>query len=228
MSEIMDFLRITIESIILAIGYPGIALIMFTENVFPPIPSELVMPFAGFLVARGEMTLVGILIAGTGGALLGAVALYYVGMWADEPLIRAFVRRWGRWFLVGEDDLDRALAFFEKYGEAVIFFGRLIPLIRSLVSIPAGMNRMNMPRFLGLTLLGTLIWNTFLGVAGMVLGQNWPRILLLVDRYEEVWLALMALGIIYFVVKRVMDMRQKGGELVTLAASADEQTVVEK
>lgn len=223
MAAILDFIRVLIENIILTMGYPGIALVMFAENIFTPIPSELVMPFAGFLVADGKMSMVGILFAASIGVVAGALVIYYIGVWADEPIIRGFIRRWGKWFFVSEDDLDRALAFFDRHGELVVFFGRLIPIIRSLISLPAGMNRMTMPKFLLFTTLGSLIWNVFLGVAGYLLGSNWERILEITDRYEKVWLILMALAVVGFFAKRLYDARRQAAKVVVPApGEADE------
>ncbi|MCA0352235.1 MAG: DedA family protein [Chloroflexi bacterium] len=208
MSEIMDKVQAIITAIITALSYPGIALVMFAENLFPPIPSELVMPFAGFIVGKGEMNLVAVLLAGTIGAVLGALALYYIGMWADETIIRRFIRRYGKFFFISEADIDKTLGFFAKYGEIVVFTGRLIPLVRSLISIPAGMNRMPMGRFLLWTTFGSLIWNGILTYAGIVLGSQWENVLGLVDRYEKVALGIIALGLIWFVVNRVLKVRR--------------------
>ena len=219
MAEILEFIRITIESIIQTMGLPGIALVMFMENVFTPIPSEIVMPFAGFLVERGEMSMVGILASSTIGVLAGAVLIYYIGVWADEPIIRAFIRKYGKWIFVSIDDLDRVMGFFGKYGQAVVLFGRLIPIVRSRISLPAGMNRMNMGRFLLFTTLGSLIWNTLLGTAGYVLGANWEQVLEITDRYEKVWLVLMALVVVGFVVRRIISIRAARAAEVAPAAN---------
>ena len=148
MAAFLDNLRIIIENIILTLGYPGLAAVIFIENIFAPIPSEVVLPFAGFLVASGKFTFIGILFWSTLGAILGAIVLYYIGLWADEPIIRAFTRKYGRFIGVSEKDIDRSMKFFDKHGQVVIFFGRLIPLVRSLISLPAGMNRMSLPVFL--------------------------------------------------------------------------------
>src|SRR5688572_23275867 len=134
MTELMETVRIWIEQIILTLGYPGIALVMLIENLFPPIPSEVVMPFAGFLAQQGKLNLAGAIIAGTIGSVAGAVVLYYIGRWADEPVIRRFLRRWGRYVTITEEDLNQVLRVFHKYGQPIVFFGRLIPIIRSLIS----------------------------------------------------------------------------------------------
>lgn len=208
MSEIMVQVQAWIEAIITTIGYGGIALVMFAENLFPPIPSELVMPFGGFIVARGEMNFFAVLAAGTIGAVLGGLALYYIGMWADEVIVRRFVRRYGRFFLISESDMDRTLEFFDRHGQKMVFFGRLIPLVRSLISIPAGMNRMPLGRFLVWTTVGSVIWNTILTYAGFKLGQNWESVLGIMDRYEKVALGLIALGLVTFIVMRIMKWRK--------------------
>lgn len=193
MAEILDLLSVGIEHIIETLGYPGIALVMFIENIFPPIPSEVVMPFAGFLVAdNGQFTFAGVLFSGTLGSVLGAVMLYWIGAWADEPVIRAFVRRYGRYMLLDERDLNRALSVFERHGELIVFVGRLIPLIRSLISLPAGMQRMPFGRFLLFTVLGSMLWTGMLSYAGFMLGENWEEVLTIIDRYQFITLGVLS------------------------------------
>jgi membrane protein DedA with SNARE-associated domain len=206
-AEVLEQVRVWIEAIILGLGYLGIALVMLVENLFPPIPSELVMPFAGFLAGRGELSLAGILIAGTVGSVAGAVALYYVGYWAGEPLVRPFVRRYGRWFLLTEADLDRAMGAFTRYGDAIVFSGRLVPLIRSLISLPAGMQRMPFGRFLLFTTLGSTLWNLALTLAGLTLGVYWERVLDLISDYQKFVLAGLSIALIVFIVSRLRSMR---------------------
>lgn len=206
-SGILEQLEVWIRSIIEALGYPGISIIMFTENIFPPIPSELVMPLAGFTTVTNpeRFSFVGIVVAGTIGSVLGAVVLYYIGMWANETIIRRFVRRWGRWFLLSEKDIDRALGFFDKYGPFVVFFGRLIPIVRSLISIPAGMNRMPLITFLIFTTAGAAIWTTLLAYAGVLLGENWREILDIIDRYQTITLVVIVVLVVIFIVWKLMS-----------------------
>lgn len=209
MGGLMDQVRDWIQVIMQALGYPGIALIMLVENLFPPIPSELVMPLAGFLVADGTFSFPGAIIAGTLGSVLGALALYYIGMLAGEPLVRPFFRNYGKWFLLSEDDLDRSLVVFRQHGDIMVLLGRVIPLIRSLISLPAGMNRMPLPRFLLLTTLGSAVWTTLLTVAGYILGANWERVVEFISQYQRLVLGALALGVIIFVVRRVMQLRAR-------------------
>lgn len=194
MAELLEKLALLIQDIITTIGYPGITGIMFTESVFPPIPSELVMPFAGFLAGRGELNFVGVFLAGVLGAVLGALLLYYLGMWAGDAVIRRFIARYGRWLTLSEADYDRALRFFSRYGEWVVFFGRCIPIVRSLISLPAGAERMPIPRFLLFTVLGSAIWTGLLTYAGMILGENWKQILVFMEQYQD--LTMLALGLV--------------------------------
>jgi membrane protein DedA with SNARE-associated domain len=198
-----------IEQIILAMGLPGITIVMFAENLFPPIPSELVMPFAGFVVGQGKASFLPVWAAGTFGAVLGAVVLYYIGRWADEPIVRRFVRRFGKWFLLSEADLDRVLLAFARHGEAIVFFGRLIPIVRSLISLPAGMQRMPMGKFLLFTTLGAAIWTAVLTAAGVILGANWDQVLDIVRRYEQLTLAVLVILVIAFFVIRISQRRKQ-------------------
>ncbi len=216
MAQLIDGLKNWIAEVINTLGYWGIVLIMALENIFPPIPSELVLPFAGFLAVCGgdavpceqaPFTLLGVILAGTVGSVLGAVVLYYLGLWADERVIRNFVRRFGRWLLLSEKDLDQALDYFSRYGEAVVFFGRLIPLVRSLVSIPAGMQRMPLGKFLLFTALGTGFWSALLASAGYWLGANWEQVLGVIERYQSVVLVLIGLGVLYFLYQKLIQPR---------------------
>lgn len=210
LSQIMETVRAWIEQIIAALGYPGIALVMLVENLFPPIPSELVMPFAGFMVGRGAYSLPWVVLAGTLGSVLGALALYYVGMFAGEPLLRPFLRRYGRYFLLREADLDRSMAAFERHGDMIVLGGRVIPLVRSLISLPAGMNRMPIGRFLLFTTIGSAIWTAILTLAGMILGANWQLVLGAVDRYQKLVLFALAALALAFVARRLLDLRRPG------------------
>jgi membrane protein DedA with SNARE-associated domain len=203
-AEILNVVQLHIEQVIKALGYPGIALVMLIENLFPPIPSEIVMPFAGFLAADGgSVSFVGIVVAGTLGSVAGAVIIYWIGMWADEPVVRTFVRRYGRFFMLKESDIDRTLAAFERHGELYVFVGRLIPLVRSLISLPAGMQRMPFGKFLLFTTLGSALWTGILSYAGYVLGENWEQVLAVVDRYQLVTMVVLGVIVGYVVLKQL-------------------------
>lgn len=202
--DILGRLGEWIQSVIEALGYPGIVLVMAIENIFPPIPSELVMPLAGFMAREGTFNIYLVIFAGMLGSVSGALALYKIGTWATEDRIRRFVRRWGRYAFISEDDFDISLLYFQRHGEAVIFFGRLIPIVRSLISVPAGIARMPLPKFLFYTAIGTAIWSAVLTFAGWILQSRWEEVTNYIKRFEYVVLALLALAIGIFIYRRIV------------------------
>jgi len=208
MSELLEGLRALTEQIILTLGYPGLALIMFVETVFPPIPSEVVLPFAGSLVGEGTLSLLGVMVSSTLGAVLGTLPFYYLGRVLGEARTRAFVGRFGRWFGISEEDFERSLKLFRRFDRHIVFFARLLPGARSVISLPAGVAHMPLVPFLAYTTLGTVLWNLLLSLSGILLGRNWDRILHFVDRYELlVWSALV-LAVAWFATRRVRELRR--------------------
>lgn len=181
-----------IADLIEAFGALGVAFLMALENLFPPIPSELILPFAGFLVGRGEIGFLPALIASTAGSLFGALILYALGRWGGRNLIL----RNGRYLRVKEADLDRAEGWFDKYDEWVVLFGRMVPGVRSVVSIPAGMLRTPFLRFVLLTTAGSAAWNTLLLGAGWYLGENWQQIEGFVGSLSNFVLVLVAVALV--------------------------------
>ena len=188
-----------------ALGYLGLALLLIAENLFPPIPSEIVLPLAGFLVSRGDLNLWGAIVASTVGSVLGAVILYSLGRWGG----RRFVLRYGSWLYVDEDRLERAEGWFRHYGDALVLFARVVPVARSIVSIPAGTAKMPMVRFVVLTSVGSAIWNSLLIGAGMVLGANWSMVQNWVGSYSNVVLVLAAAGAAYLVLRHFRNSRNR-------------------
>lgn len=186
-----------VTDIIERLGYTGIAGLIALENVFPPIPSELILPLAGFMAGRGDFWLPAVVLAATIGSVIGALILYAAGVWLGDGRLRWLVRRYGRFFGVREHDLDRANRWFDHYGVTVVFFGRLVPVIRSLVSIPAGIRRMPLGRFVVYTALGSTIWNGILIGAGWALGDNWEEVGDYVSyfQYVVVLVILVAVGL---------------------------------
>ncbi len=200
MTEIMVFLQTWSEKIMLLLGYPGIFLVMFLECVFPPIPSEVVMPLAGFLVVQGKFNVFWVMVSGTLGSLAGALFLYWLGSWADEAILRRWVRKYGKWLQVNEADIDRVMAWFDRFGQPVIFFARMVPIVRSLISIPAGLDHMKMSKFLTFTTAGSVIWNLLLTYGGIMLGENWEILLAWLDTYESIVLVIFVILFIAFVI----------------------------
>ncbi len=177
--------------VIAALGYVGLALLLIAENLFPPIPSEVVLPLAGFLVGRGDLGFWQALLASTLGSVAGALILYVLGRYGGRRL----VLRYGKFLHVDEDRLDRADGWFRRYGDWVVLFARVVPFARSVVSIPAGTMKMPAGRFTALTALGSLAWNTLLIGAGVVLGANWQRVEAWIGSYSNLVLVVAALGV---------------------------------
>jgi len=177
-------------------GLFALGLIMLIENLFPPIPSELVLPYAGFEVSRGSVTFVEALLASTLGSVAGALILYALGRYGGRPL----VLRFRRVLRVSERDLDRADAWFDRHGPKVVLFARMVPLARSVVSIPAGWSEMPIVRFTLLTTVGSLVWNALLIGGGALLGDNYEQIAALVGAFSIVILVLAVAAVVAVVV----------------------------
>lgn len=167
-------------------GYTGVLLLIMFENVFPPIPSEVILTFGGFMTTYSNMTKLGVVVAATIGSVAGAIILYSVGLLLGVNRLERVVDRWGKYLRLTRKDIYRADAWFDKYGPWTVFFCRLIPLIRSLISIPAGMSNMNFPLFILLTTLGSLIWNGILVSIGVSVGGNWREIVAYMDVFSSV------------------------------------------
>jgi membrane protein DedA with SNARE-associated domain len=171
-----------------SLGYPGLVLMMALESMIAPIPSEVVMPFAGFLVVEGRFTFLGATLASSSGTLLGSLASYLMGRWGGYPL----VLRFGKYLLLDKHHLDVAHSWFEKRGEITVFVCRFVPIVRHLISIPAGVAGMNLWRFCVFSVIGGTIWNVILLYAGVRLGERWD----LVEEYthELDYVALAAIA----------------------------------
>jgi membrane protein DedA with SNARE-associated domain len=210
LESITDWVRNVVE----AANYPGVAGMIALENIFPPIPSELVLPLGGFLAARGDFPgppVIAVpltIVAATIGSLIGAIVLYAFGAIVSEARVRAFLRRYGRYFLLSEDDYNRAESWFTDHGTQAVFIGRCIPGIRSIISIPAGVERMPMAEFLVFTAAGSAIWNTALISAGAALGDQWERVSEYVDVVTYAVVAIVAIAVVWFVVRRLRERKQ--------------------
>lgn len=178
-------------------GYFGVFLLILLENIFPPIPSEVILTFGGFMVDESpKLTFTGMLIASTFGAVLGAILLYCIGHCLGLSRIEKIVDKFGFLLRLDKHDLHNANNWFRKYGYTAVLLCRFIPLIRSLISIPAGISQMSIIPFVMYTVIGTLIWNAVLIYLGMMLGQNWELVLQYFDMYSNVLYALLAVIII--------------------------------
>jgi membrane protein DedA with SNARE-associated domain/uncharacterized membrane protein YkvA (DUF1232 family) len=166
-------------------GYPGIILMMLAENIFPPIPSELIMPLAGFVAARGELNPVLVVLAGTLGSVLGALPWYYAGLWLGEQRVCAFAARHGRWLTLDEKEVGQAIRWFERHGRLAVLLGRLVPTVRTLISLPAGIARMPLLPFLAYSTIGTLAWTAALTTLGFLLEAGYQQVTGYIDQVSK-------------------------------------------
>jgi membrane protein DedA with SNARE-associated domain len=215
---VFDFLdgpvRQLVTQLYEAVGYLGVAIWVAIESVIIPIPSELILPFAGFLVGEGlaiepltgqPWSFVLVVLAGTLGATAGALVAYAIGYWGGRPVLL----RWGRWLGISADDLDRTEAFFARYGGAASFFGRMIPVVRSLVSFGAGLGRMPVLKFTLYTFLGSLPFTWLLVFVGVQLGANWEAIGAVLKQFEYAIVAVLLLLVALFIWFRIVRPRMR-------------------
>jgi membrane protein DedA with SNARE-associated domain len=187
------------------LGGPGAGLVIAAENLFPPLPSEVILPLAGFTASQGTFTVPGAIAWTTAGSVVGALFLYTLGAVFGRERFRAV---WARLPLVDLEDLDRTEAWFGRHGNKTIFFGRMIPIFRSLISIPAGIERMPLLVFTGLTTAGSLIWNTLFIVAGYQLGENWHVVEEYAGVFQKVVIVAVAVAVVWFVMSRVRKLQR--------------------
>jgi|688.fasta_scaffold102509_3 membrane protein DedA with SNARE-associated domain len=190
------------------LGYFGVALLVAVENVFPPIPSEVVLSLAGYTSAKGDAWVVGMVIAATIGSLVGAWVLYGLAAALGPLRLRAVVIRYGNWFGFGEPELDRAEAWFDRRSRSAVLLCRCVPLLRSLISIPAGFRRMPLGIFTIYTLIGSLVWNTVLVTAGYLLADQWERVLEFTEPFQTLVIVLIALVLVVLVVRKVVTTKR--------------------
>lgn len=205
LSTILGQIALFCISVISLSRYFGIFFLMTLESMIFPIPSELVMPFAGFLISSGEMNFLYAVIFATLGSLIGSLLSYYIGIYGGKK----FVSRYGKYFLLNKEHLEKTEKWFSKKGELTIFIGRFIPVVRHIISIPAGIGKMNLKKFILYTILGAGIWNSFLTYIGFVLGKNWEAI----SQYSD-YLSWGVLGIIiilgaFFLWKEIKKRKMK-------------------
>jgi membrane protein DedA with SNARE-associated domain len=193
-------------------GYLGIALLMFLENVVPPIPSELIMPLAGFTATgQGKLSLPLVIAAGTLGSLIGQLPLYYLGKLVGEERLKAWADKYGAWLTVSGDEVTHAKKWFDEHGHKGVVFGRLIPGVRSLLSIPAGMANMNLPKFLLYSLIGTGMWTALLAYLGSLLGKNYEAVSRYIGPVTYVVLGGIAIYTVVSVIKRKRSRKEGDG-----------------
>ncbi|MGL4522078.1 MAG: DedA family protein [Bacilli bacterium] len=194
-----------IMDIIESYGYIGVFLLIMLENIFPPIPSEVILTFSGFMTVSTSLTTTGVVIASTLGSVVGAIALYGIGTLLNAERLSSIITKWGHLLRLRVEDVTRTQKWFDKYGIWTVFFCRFIPLIRSLISIPAGMAKMNIGAFFLFTTLGTVLWNFALIQTGAILGDSWETVLHYMEYYSTfiyIGIAIAICAIIIFIWKR--------------------------
>ncbi|WP_028776897.1 DedA family protein [Shimazuella kribbensis] len=187
-------------------GYWGIFLMIMLENVFPPIPSEIVLAFGGFMTTQTDTTVFGVIVAATLGSVAGAIILYYIGSLLHINRLEKIVDRWGYLLRTKKEDIHKANQWFDKYGVWTVFFSRMVPILRSLISIPAGMAKMNFLVFIIFTTIGSIIWNAILVNIGAALGASWAKVLDYMSAYQDAVIVILVIGfvigIIWFIRKK--------------------------
>ncbi len=204
----MSITALIIEKVVAFIsigGYPSLIALMAMESMILPLPSEAVMPFAGFLISEGKMTFSLVILFSTIGSILGSTLSYYIGKYGGNPLLK----RYGKYVLLNEEHLMKTEEFFGKYGGRAVFIGRLIPVVRHFISIPAGMARMKMPLFLLYTTIGAAIWNGFLAYVGFVLKNNWTSLEHYTKFLDIIVVIILVLGAVWFFYHRIKQKKSK-------------------
>ncbi|WP_417777483.1 DedA family protein [Stutzerimonas xanthomarina] len=191
-----------IVEIVSAFGYIGVFLLMLLENIFPPIPSELIMPLAGFVAARGDLNFIVVILVGTAGSVVGALPWYYAGAKLGQERMKRLAKRWGHWLTLSPEDVDKASDWFDRHGKAAVFFGRLIPAVRTLISVPAGIAGMSMTKFLIYSTLGSLIWTALLALAGYLLESQYEKVSEYLNPVSTVIVVLMVLYYLYRLIRQ--------------------------
>lgn len=192
-------LSVALISFISSLGYAGIMIAMFFESACIPLPSEVILPFAGFLAYQGKITMIGAIVFGTLGGLIGSVFMFYIGLYGGRPL----VKKYGKYVLIDEKKFDVAEKWFNNYGDLTVFFTRIMPVVRTFISLPAGIARMNFGKFIFYTFLGSIPWSILLVYIGYKLGQNWEELGPIFHYMDYLIVVLIAALIIYFIVKNI-------------------------
>lgn len=213
------------------LGYLGVAMLVAIENVFPPIPSEVVLGLAGYTASRGDAWVVGMIIAATIGSVVGAWILYGLSAAVGPVRLRAVIIRYGTWIGFSETDLDRAESWFDRRSRSAVLVCRCVPLIRSLISIPAGFRRMPLGAFTLFTLIGSLVWNTVLITAGYLLADQWEKVLEFTEPFQTLVVVLIGVLVVALVIRKVVLTKRAraAGELAhpSLASETLEEIVEE-
>jgi len=198
MQHLTQFFVQNLTSLINTYGYVAVFLLMTAESALIPIPSEITMTFAGFLAGSGHMSIWLVILIGALGNLFGSLLSFWLGRAMGEEWIRIAIRKWGKWLFIRESEFDKSLEWFQKYGQGITFGSRLLPIVRTFISLPAGIADMNVGLFALFTFIGSLLWTGVLAFLGLKLGQNWLAIDPIFRKFQFVIIGLIVLGVVYF------------------------------
>lgn len=190
-----------------SMGYVGVGLAMFVESFFAPIPSEIILPFSGFVANQGKLNIVLVIAVATISAYLGSLPFYLIGKWGKEGITK-FLEKYGKYLFITKTDMDKGFDAFDKHGNKIVLLGRVIPIVRTVVSFPAGVGKMNFWVFSAYTLIGTALWSTLLGLSGYYLGSKWEVVSVYVGKYEKVIMGILIVGIVLYVARGIINIRK--------------------
>ena len=193
--------------IISVFGYPGVIITMAIESALIPLPSEIIMPFSGYLVSTGKFDLNLVALSGAVGNVIGSLAAYAIGYWGHEKLVRRFIRKFGKWFLISEKELDETEKLLHRFRDLVVLGSRIVPGIRTVISLPCGFAKLPLGRFVVLTFIGSLIWSYFLAWIGFTLGQNWRTIGPYFHKADTVVIILIIVVVLFYIYHKVKKIK---------------------
>ncbi len=207
--QIISFLTNLIISVISSTGYVGIFILMTAESALIPIPSEVTMTFAGYLASIGKFNFWIVVLAGAFANLVGSWLAYWLGHWGEKHIVLMLIRKYGKYLLISEHEFERSEKWFRKYGDKIAFFSRILPVVRTFISLPAGIARMNFWKFSVFTFVGSLIWSAFLTYIGFVLGKNWNSLHPYYQKFEYVIVGVSILLVIYYIYHKIVKLVHK-------------------
>ncbi len=207
--QIISYFTNLIISVISTSGYLGIFLLMTAESALIPIPSEVTMTFAGYLATTGKFNLLLVIFTGAIANLVGSWLAYWLGLWGEKHVIIGLIKKYGKYLLISENEFEKSEKWFRKYGEKITFFSRVLPVVRTFISLPAGIAKMSFKKFTLYTFVGSLIWSTFLAYIGYILGKNWNSLHPYYQKFEYIIVGAAILLVGYYIYHKVVKLIHK-------------------
>lgn len=204
----LEFLGTFIINLISSTGYWGIFLLMTLESTLIPIPSEVTMPFAGSLAALGKFDFLLVVLVGTLGNLIGSLLAYALGYWGQENIVRSVIRKYGKYFLLSEHEFEKSQKSFDKYGELIVFASRLLPVLRTFISLPAGIAKMKLSKFILYTLVGSFLWSILLTYIGFTLGQRWNILEVYFRKFDVLIVAVLGAAVLFYLYHKYQKLKK--------------------